>query len=80
MGFHHSKTVENDFSIPKLGVTGTFHHVSEAHLSRYLSEFDFRYNTRADLGFTDAMRANEMLKATTGKRLTYRRPHEAANA
>lgn len=72
-GIAHSNTAENFFSILKRGVVGTFHHVSEAHLSRYLAEFDFRYNTRADLGFTDAMRADEMLKATTGKRLTYRR-------
>lgn len=79
-GFRHSNTVENYFSILKRGVIGTFHHVSEAHLNRYLAEFDFRYNTRADLGFTDAMRADEMLKATTGKRLTYRRTGEAAHA
>lgn len=79
-GFHHSNTVENFFSILKRGVIGTYHHVSEAHLSRYLSEFDFRYNNRADLGFTDAMRADAMLKATTGKRLTYRRTGEAAHA
>lgn len=79
-GFHHSNTVENYFSILKRGVYGVYHHVSEAHLGRYLSEFDFRYNTRADLGFTDAMRADAMLKATTGKRLTYRRSNEAPHA
>ena len=79
-GFRHSNTVENYFSILKRGVVGTFHHVSEAHLARYLAEFDFRYNTRADLGFSDATRANQMLKATTGKRLTYRRTGEAAHA
>lgn len=76
-GFHHSNTVENLFSILKRGVYGTYNHVSEAHLSRYLSEFDFRYNSRLN---TDAERANAMLKATTGKRLTYRRPSEGANA
>jgi len=79
-GHHHSNTVENYFSILKRGVIGTYHHISEAHLSRYLSEFDFRYNNRADLGVTDAMRADEMLKATTGKRLTYRRSDEGAHA
>ena len=76
-GFHHSNTVENFFSILKRGVYGTYHHVSEAHLSRYLSEFDFRYNSRLN---TDAERADAMLKATTGKRLTYRRPGEGPNA
>lgn len=75
-GFHHSNTVENFFSILKRGVYGTYHHVSEAHLARYLSEFDFRYNGRLD---SDETRANAMLNATTGKRLTYRRPSEGAN-
>ena len=36
-GFHHSNTVENYFSILKRGVIGTFHHVSEQHLARYLA-------------------------------------------
>jgi hypothetical protein len=38
--------VEGYFSILKRGVYGTFHHVSEAHLGRYLAEFDFRYSVR----------------------------------
>ncbi len=76
-GFHHSNTVENFFSILKRGVYGTYHHVSEAHLARYLVEFDFRYNTRLD---SDSERANAMLKGSTGKRLTYRRTSEGANA
>jgi transposase-like protein len=42
-GFHHSNTVESYFAILKRGVMGTFHHISEAHLQRYLHEFDFRY-------------------------------------
>lgn len=50
MGFHHSNTVENYFSILKRGIVGTFHHVSEAHLARYLAEFDFRYSHRSGLG------------------------------
>lgn len=79
-GHHHSNTVENYFSILKRGVIGTYHHVSEAHLARYLSEFDFRYNNRADLGVNDAMRTDEMLKATSGKRLTYRRSSEGTHA
>ena len=79
-GRHHSNTVENYFSILKRGIVGTFHHVSEAHLSRYLDEFDFRYSNREGLGVTDEARTNKMLNATTGKRLTYRRPSEGANA
>lgn len=77
-GHHHSNTVENYFSILKRGITGTFHHVSEAHLARYLSEFDFRYSNRADLGVTDAMRADEAVRGVVGKRLTYDQPRKAA--
>ena len=76
----HTNTVENYFSILKRGINGVYHHVSEAHLKRYLGEFDFRYNERAKLGVTDAERADKALKGIAGKRLTYRRTNEAANA
>jgi hypothetical protein len=79
-GDAHSNTVESYFAVLKRGVYGTFHHVSEAHLARYLAEFDFRYNFRAALGVTDSERADEMLRGIGGKRLTYRRPHEGAHA
>jgi transposase-like protein len=80
MGFHHSNTVENYFSILKRGVTGTFHHVSEQHLARYLAEFDFRYSNRSGMGIDDTMRTDELLRQVGGKRLTYRRTDEAAHA
>lgn len=80
MGFHHSNTVENYFSILKRGVTGVYHHVSPAHLARYLAEFDFRYSHRSGLGIDDELRTNEVLRHVGGKRLTYRRPHEGAHA
>jgi transposase-like protein len=67
----HTNTVEGYFSILKRGIIGTFHHVSEAHLRRYLSEFDFRYNTRTKLGVDDIQRASLALKGAKGKRLTY---------
>lgn len=78
MGFHHSNTVENFFSILKRGVIGTYHHVSEAHLARYLAEFDFRYSNRSGLGVTDTMRADEAVRGVVGKRLTYDQPRKAA--
>jgi hypothetical protein len=43
-------TAENYFSILKRGIYGVYQHVSEAHLRRYLAEFDFRYNNRSGLG------------------------------
>lgn len=71
----HSNTAENFFSIFKRGVIGTYHHLSEAHLHRYLAEFDFRYNTR---NLSDAERTVEALKGARGKRLMYRQPASLA--
>ena len=79
-GFHHSNTAESFFAILKRGVYGNFHSVSEAHLHRYLAEFDFRYNSRSALGVDDTQRTNKALKGSTVKRLTYRRASEGANA
>jgi hypothetical protein len=36
-----------------------------------LAEFDFRFNNRAALKINDGMRANNLLRGVTGKRLTY---------
>jgi transposase-like protein len=68
----HCNTAEGYFSLVKRGLVGTFHHVSSAHLPRYLNEFDFRMNTRTKLGFNDLSRAAAILKGAEGKRLTYR--------
>src|SRR4051812_3748517 len=67
----HTNSVEGFFAILKRGIFGTFHHISEAHLGRYLNEFDFRYNHRIKLGFTDGERAALAVKGIAGKRLTY---------
>jgi transposase-like protein len=69
VGEAHTNTVEGYFSILKRGVTGIYHHVSRAHLHRYLSEFDFRYNNR-DL--SDGARTIAALEGSEGKRLKYR--------
>jgi len=74
-GDAHSNTVEGYFSILKRGITGVYHHVSEAHLKRYLAEFDFRYNERAALGVDDGERMTRLAKGIEGKRLTYRPSH-----
>lgn len=68
----HSNTVEGYFSILKRGLTGVYHSVSEAHLHRYLAEFDFRHSNRAKLGIDDVSRADIALLGVKGKRLTYR--------
>lgn len=79
-GKTHSNTAENFFSILKRGIIGTFHHVSEAHLKRYLAEFDFRYSNRVGLGINDTMRTDEALRGIGGKRLMYRRSDKACYA
>ncbi|MEX1152674.1 IS1595 family transposase [Parvibaculum sp.] len=72
-GEAHTNTIENYFSILKRGITGTFHHVSQQHLKRYLAEFDYRYNEREALGVGDVERFEKSIPGIVGKRLTYRR-------
>ena len=75
----HTNTIEGYFSILKRGITGTYHHVSQQHLKRYLAEFDYRYNEREALGVNDAQRMEKSLKGIVGKRMTYRRTAKRAN-
>ena len=76
-GFIHVNTAECRFSLMKRAVFGTHHSISEAHLPRYLAEWDFKWNTRK---ISDGERAAKALKGIEGKRLTYRIPDKAANA
>lgn len=71
-----TNSIESVFSLLKRGLMGTFHHVSEEHLQRYLHEFDFRYNLRSSQGYDDTDRTDVALIGIAGKRLTYRRPQE----
>ena len=51
---------ENFFSAPQApGIYGVYHHVSPAHLGRYVTEFDFRYSSRH---VTDAERCAKALE------------------
>ncbi len=76
-GFVHVNTAECRFSLMKRAVFGTHHSISEAHLPRYLAEWDFKWNTR---NITDGERAAIALDGIEGKRLTYRPTNETANA
>jgi transposase-like protein len=71
-GDAHTNTVEGYFSIFKRGIYGTYHHVSQKHLKRYLCEFDFRYNERSALGVEDSERTTNALSGIVGKRLIYK--------
>lgn len=68
-GNAHINTAEGYFSQLKRSLSGTYHHVSEKHLDRYLSEFDYRYSTRKA---NDGDRTQGAIQKTRGKRLTYR--------
>lgn len=68
-GEAYTNTVECSFSLLKRGLIGTFHHVGEQHLQRYITEFDFRWNSRK---ICDVERANSLLSQIGGKRLMYR--------
>jgi transposase-like protein len=48
---------------------GTHHSVSRKHLHRYLSEAEFKYNTR---GLSDGERTVKLIQACDNRRLTYR--------
>jgi transposase-like protein len=75
----HTNTLEGYFSVFKRGMVGTYQHIGEQHLNRYLAEFDFRQNTRAKMGIGDEARAEIALKGIVGKRLTYRQTNAAKN-
>ncbi len=68
----HSNSAEGHFGVFTRGLVGTYQHMSEQHLQRYLNEFDFRQSNRTALGVDDVSRANRILKGAEGKRLTYR--------
>lgn len=71
-GNNHSNTVESSFSLLKRGLIGTFHHVGEQHLQRYVTEVGFRWNHRKT---TDKERSEALLTSAGGKHLQYRRPN-----
>jgi hypothetical protein len=64
-----TNSIEGYFATLKRGINGVYHHVGKQHLHRYLSEFDFRYNSRKE---KDGDRTLMALKSTTGKRLMLR--------
>jgi hypothetical protein len=72
----HTNAMDGYWGLFKRGMKGVYQHCGERHLHRYLAEFDFRYNSRAALGISDAERAKLALVGSAGKRLTYRRPNE----
>ncbi len=65
----HTNGIESFWAIFKRGYHGTYHHVSEKHLNRYVQEFAGRYNIR-ELDTPDQMA--RVVRGMEGKRLKYR--------
>jgi transposase-like protein len=64
-----TNTIEGYFATLKRGINGVYHQVGKQHLHRYLSEFDFRYNSRKE---KDGDRTLLAIKGASGKRLMLR--------
>ena len=64
----HTNGIESLRSMFKRGYVGTYHHMSEAHLGRYVNEFTGRHNVR-EMG-TEAQMVS-VVAGMVGKRLTY---------
>jgi transposase-like protein len=63
--------VESVWAVLKRGIYGTFHHVSEKHLGRYVSEFAFRLN-EGNVARHTLRRLESFVDGSAGKRLTYK--------
>ncbi len=64
----HTNGIESFWALLKRGYHGTYHHVSEKHLGRYVAEFAGRHNQRSDHTI-DQMAG--MVRSMDGKRLRY---------
>lgn len=67
----YTNTAESFFALLKRGIYGVFHAVSKKHLHRYVSEFEFRWNTRQ---IDDGKRLRLAIQGAEGKRLMYYEP------
>ena len=65
----HVNGIESFWALLKRGYHGTFHHMSEKHLDRYVGEFSGRYNQR-DYDTIDQMKL--IVRGLEGKSLKYR--------
>jgi transposase-like protein len=66
-----TNSIEAVWAVLKRGIYGTFHHVSEKHLDRYVAEFTFRLN-EGNVERHTLRRLESFVDGTAGKRLTYK--------
>lgn len=67
--------VEGFFARVKRGLNGVYHSVSREHLHRYMDQFAYMHNARK---LNDGERFSALVRGTSGKRLFYRKPTDAA--
>ena len=65
----HTNGIESFWAMLKRGYHGTYHHMSQKHLNRYIMEFSGRHNRRP-LDTIDQM--GNLVVSMVGKRLIYR--------
>jgi transposase-like protein len=66
-----TNSIEAVWAVLKRGIYGTFHHVSEKHLARYVDEFTFRLN-EGNVERHTLQRLDSFVDGAAGKRLTYK--------
>ena len=67
-GMAHTNGIESFWALLKRGYHGTYHHMSEKHLQRYVNEFSGRHGVRAQ-DTIDQM--SDVVVGMVGKRLRY---------
>ncbi len=68
-GDAHTNGIESHWAMLKRGIMGTYHHVSDKHLDRYVTEFEGRHNNRP----SDTIeQIHSVVRGMEGKQLRYR--------
>jgi transposase-like protein len=67
----HTNSIESVWAVMKRGLHGVYHHASDKHLGRYVSEFTFRLN-EGNVKRHTFQRLNDLIAAAGRRRITYK--------